>query len=98
MTYNPQGLIPKIVKKVNSKKRIGKMLNQEHHLGKNNKLTSDQPYEQKFTNYPKNIINYDIESNIIHKKRTNEQFTFGFNVYFCIRNIVYTLLFIQISA
>jgi site-specific DNA-methyltransferase (adenine-specific) len=67
MTYNPQGLIPKNVKKVNSQKRIGKMLNQEHHLGKNNKLISNQPYEQKFTNYPKNIINFDIESNTKHE-------------------------------
>jgi len=67
MTYNPQGLIPKNVKKVNSQKKIGKMLNQEHHLGKNNKLISNKPYEQKFTNYPKNIINYDIESNTEHE-------------------------------
>ena len=34
MTYNPQGLIPTNIKKKNSKERIGKMLNQEHHLGK----------------------------------------------------------------
>jgi len=67
MTYNPQNLIPKNVKKVNSQKRIGKMLNQEHHLGKNNKLISNQPYEQKFTNYPKNIISFDIESNTKHE-------------------------------
>ena len=67
MTYNPQGLLPKNVKKINSQKRIGKMLNQEHHLGKNNKLISNQPYEQKFTNYPKNIINFDIESNTKHE-------------------------------
>ena len=67
MTYNPQGLIPKNVKKVNSQKRIGKMLNQEHHLGKNNKLISNQPYEQKFTNYPKNIINFGIESDTKHE-------------------------------
>ena len=67
MTYNPQGLISKNVKKVNSQKRIGKMLNQEHHLGKNNKLISNQPYEQKYTNYPKNIINFNIESDTIHE-------------------------------
>ncbi len=67
MTYNPQGLIPKNIKKVNSQKRIGKMLNQEHHLGKNNKLISNKPYEQKFTNYPKNIIQFDIELNIKHE-------------------------------
>jgi site-specific DNA-methyltransferase (adenine-specific) len=62
MTYNPQGLIPKIVKKKNSKKRIGKMLNQIHHLGPNNKLTSDTEYEQKFTNYPKELVEFGIVS------------------------------------
>jgi len=62
MTYNPQGLIPKIVKKKNSKKRIGKMLNQLHHLGPNNKLTSNTEYEQKFTNYPKELVEFDIVS------------------------------------
>ena len=38
MTYNPQGLIPKVVKKKNSEKRIGKVLNQKHHLGQNNQI------------------------------------------------------------
>ena len=67
MVYNPQGLIPKRVKKKNSQKRIGKMLNQEHHLGKNNKLISDTEYHQEFTNYPKDIIEFDIESTTIHE-------------------------------
>ena len=62
MTYNPQGLIPKVVNKKNSAKRIGKMLNQKHHLGPNNKLTSDKPYQQKFTNYPKELVEFDIVS------------------------------------
>ena len=67
MTYNPQNLIPKVVKKVNSQKRIGKMLNQEHHLGKNNKLISNTEYQQEFTNYPKDFIEFDIESTTIHE-------------------------------
>jgi len=71
MTYNPQGLIPKIVKKKNSKKRIGKMLNQLHHLGPNNKLTSDTEYVQKFTNYPKELV----EFNIVSKKETTKHET-----------------------
>ena len=71
MTYNPQGLIPKIVKKKNSKKRIGKMLNQLHHLGPNNKLTSDTEYEQKFTNYPKELV----EFNIVSKKEATKHET-----------------------
>lgn len=67
MTYNPQGLMPVNIKKKNSEKRIGKMLNQLHHLGPNNKLTSNTEYTQKFTNYPNDIIEFDIESNTIHE-------------------------------
>ena len=67
MTYNPQDLIPKNIKKKNSKERIGKMLNQEHHLGKNNKLTGDSEYTQHFTNYPNELIEFDIEFDTIHE-------------------------------
>jgi site-specific DNA-methyltransferase (adenine-specific) len=67
MTYNPQGLIPTNIKKKNSKERIGKMLNQEHHLGKNNKLISDSEYTQNFTNYPNELIEFDIEFDTIHE-------------------------------
>jgi site-specific DNA-methyltransferase (adenine-specific) len=67
MTYNPQGLIPTNIKKKNSKERIGKMLNQEHHLGKNNKLTGDSEYTQNFTNYPNELIEFDIEYDTIHE-------------------------------
>lgn len=67
MTYNPQGLTPVNIKKKNSKQRIGKMLNQIHHLGPNNKLISDTEYTQKFTNYPNEIIEFDIEYNTIHE-------------------------------
>jgi site-specific DNA-methyltransferase (adenine-specific) len=67
MTYNPQGLIPVDIKKKNSKERIGKMLNQSHHLGPNNKLISDSEYSQKFTNYPNELIEFHIESDTIHE-------------------------------
>lgn len=67
MTYNPQGLIPTNIKKKNSKERIGKMLNQEHHLGKNNKLISNSEYTQNFTNYPNELIEFDIEFDTIHE-------------------------------
>lgn len=67
MTYNPQGLIPTNIKKKNSKERIGKMLNQVHHLGKNNKLISDSEYTQKFTNYPNELIEFDIEYDTVHE-------------------------------
>ena len=67
MTYNPQGLIPVNIKKKNSEKRIGKMLNQSHHLGPNNKLISNSEYSQKFTNYPTEFIEFDIENDTIHE-------------------------------
>jgi site-specific DNA-methyltransferase (adenine-specific) len=67
MTYNPQGLKSVNIKKQNSEKRIGKMLNQLHHLGANNKLTSDTEYTQKYTNYPIELIEFDIENSTIHE-------------------------------
>jgi site-specific DNA-methyltransferase (adenine-specific) len=67
MVYNPQGLIPVNIKKRNSQKRIGKMLNQIHHLGPNNKLISNSEYSQKFTNYPKDLIEFSIESTTVHE-------------------------------
>jgi len=67
MTYNPQGLIPVNIKKKNSEKRIGKMLNQAHHLGPNNKLISDAEYTQNFTNYPNELIEFDIEYDTVHE-------------------------------
>ena len=67
MTYNPQGLVPVNIKKKNSEKRIGKMLNQSHHLGPNNKLIGDSEYTQKFTNYPSELIEFDVESDTIHE-------------------------------
>ena len=66
MTYNPQGLIKKVVVRKNSEKRIGKMLNQIHHLGENNKLLSNKEYQQEFTNYPVEILEFSIENDTIH--------------------------------
>ena len=67
MTYNPQGLQAVNILKKNSKERIGKMLNQSHHLGPNNKLISNTEYSQKFTNYPTELIEFDIEYDTIHE-------------------------------
>ena len=47
MTYNPQGLIEKRVKKKNSASRLGKFLHQPEHMGKGNKLLHETEYEQK---------------------------------------------------
>jgi site-specific DNA-methyltransferase (adenine-specific) len=67
MTYNPQGLVAVSIKKKNSEKRIGKMLNQVHHLGPNNKLTGNSEYTQNFTNYPNELIEFDIEYDTCHE-------------------------------
>ena len=67
MTYNPQGLTPVNISKKNSKERIGKMLNQTHHLGPNNKLTGNSEYTQNFTNYPNELIEFDIEYDTVHE-------------------------------
>ena len=67
MTYNPQGLKPVNIVKKNSEKRIGKMLNQIHHLGTNNKLISNTEYKQSFTNYPTEILEFYIEYDTIHE-------------------------------
>lgn len=66
MTYNPQGLIEKRVKKKNSKKRLGKLLGNEDFVGKNNKMLGDSEYEQKWTNYPTEILEFAIETGTIH--------------------------------
>jgi len=67
MTYNPQGLVPVNIVKKNSEKRIGKMLNQVHHLGANNKLLSNKEYKQSFTNYPTEILEFEIENDTVHE-------------------------------
>ena len=67
MTYNPQNLVPVNIVKKNSEKRIGKMLNQKHHLGENNKLIGNSEYKQSFTNYPTEMLEFDIESDTIHE-------------------------------
>ena len=66
MKYNPQGLVHHEKAKVNSAKRLGLMLNQEHHLGKNNKLLSNDAYKQKFTNYPSDILVFQGDRNCVH--------------------------------
>lgn len=66
MTYNPQGLIEKNVKKKNSAKRLGKFLHNPEHMGTNNKLLHESEYEQKYTNYPSEIIEFALDKNVIH--------------------------------
>tara|TARA_R100000808_G_scaffold25085_1_gene61596 strand:- start:17621 stop:18460 length:840 start_codon:yes stop_codon:yes gene_type:complete len=66
MTYNPQGLIPKRVKKRNNPKRLGVVIHNPDHLGSGNKLLTDSEYEQKFTNYPSEIINCSLDDERVH--------------------------------
>tara|TARA_B100000123_G_C25716108_1_gene422246 strand:+ start:687 stop:1511 length:825 start_codon:yes stop_codon:yes gene_type:complete len=66
MTYNPQGLIEKSVIKKNNAKRLGNFLHNPEHLGKGNKLLHDSEYEQKYTNYPSEIIEFSLDKNNIH--------------------------------
>ena len=66
MTYNPQGLIEKKVKKKNSAKRLGKFLHNPEHMGENNKLLHETEYEQKWTNYPSEIIEFGLDRDVIH--------------------------------
>jgi site-specific DNA-methyltransferase (adenine-specific) len=66
MTYNPQGLIEKNVKKKNSAKRLGNFLHNPEHMGKNNKLLHETEYEQKYTNYPSEIIEFGLDRNVVH--------------------------------
>lgn len=66
MTYNPQGLIEKNVKKKNSAKRLGNFLHNPEHMGKNNKLLHESEYEQKYTNYPSEIIEFGLDKDVIH--------------------------------
>ena len=66
MTYNPQGLIEKNVKKTNSAKRLGNFLHNPEHMGKNNKLLHETEYEQKYTNYPSEIIEFGLDKDSVH--------------------------------
>ena len=64
MRYNPQGLIPTDIKKKNNPDRLGKFLHNPEHMGKGNKLLNDSEYEQKFTNYPSEIIEFGLDKAI----------------------------------
>ena len=66
MTYNPQGLIEKRVKKRNNPNRLGQFLHQPEHMGAGNKLLHDSEYEQKYTNYPSEILEIPVEKKNMH--------------------------------
>lgn len=66
MTYNPQGLIPKTAKKKNNPKRLGVILHNPEHMGKGNKLLTETEYEQKWTNYPSEVIECPLDDERLH--------------------------------
>ncbi len=66
MTYNPQGLIEKKVVKKNNAKRLGNFLHNPEHMGKGNKLLHESEYEQKYTNYPSEIIEFGLDKGSFH--------------------------------
>lgn len=66
MIYNPQDLVEKVVVKKNNTKRLGKFLNQPEHMGSNNKLLGESEYQQNFTNYPTEIIQFNLDGDHIH--------------------------------
>ena len=65
MIYNPQDLVEKVVVKKNNTKRLGKFLNQPEHMGSNNKLLGESEYQQNFTNYPTEIIQFNLDGDHI---------------------------------
>lgn len=66
MTYNPQNIIEKNVKKKNNPKRLGNFLHNPEHMGKGNKLLHDTEYEQKYSNYPTEILDIPLEKHLVH--------------------------------
>lgn len=66
LPYYPQNLIPCSVKKMNSPKRMGQFYNNIDHLGENNCVLSNSSYEQKWTNYPKEILEFNSVAKPLH--------------------------------
>lgn len=66
MPYFPQGLKPSGKKKKNTPKRQGLMTQDTNNLGDDNVLMQETEYVQKFTNYPSNILEFNVESNYLH--------------------------------
>ena len=67
MVYNPQGLIPVNVTRKNRANRHGLVMAETNNTGENNSLLQEgSEYVQKFTNYPKNVIYFDVEHERFH--------------------------------
>ncbi len=67
MIYNPQGLILLNKTKKNHANRQGLIADDTNNLGnKNSLLQEGSEYIQKFTNYPSNVIYFDVEHKRLH--------------------------------
>lgn len=66
MIYYPQGLIPINKVKKNTPKRHGLIQQDTNNVGEKNILMQETEYVQKFTNYPNNVLEFDVESKYIH--------------------------------
>jgi site-specific DNA-methyltransferase (adenine-specific) len=67
MKYNPQGLIEINKTKKNRSNRHGLIMYANNNVGKDNRLMQDgTEYVQKYTNYPANILQFDVESYRFH--------------------------------
>ena len=67
MKYNPQGLVEVNKIKKNTSKRQGLIAYANNNMDKDNQLLQDgTEYTQKYTNYPINILQFDVESNRLH--------------------------------
>ena len=53
-------------RKKNSPNRLGKFLHNPEHMGKGNKLLHESEYEQKWTNYPSEVIEFGLEKKHVH--------------------------------
>lgn len=67
MVYNPQGLIPVNVTRKNRANRLGLVTAETNNIGENNTLSQEgSEYVQKFTNYPKNVVYFEVERERFH--------------------------------
>lgn len=66
MTYNPQDIIPINKKTKNKKGRFGSIDDNNVNRGDNNVMNSNSEYVQAYTNYPNNILYFDVETDRFH--------------------------------
>ncbi len=66
MIYNPQGIVQVNKEVKNRKGRFGMIDDNNANRGDNNVMNSDSKYVKKYTNYPCNVLFFDIEYERYH--------------------------------